>query len=789
MTRKLRRDLMRRKFSLIILALTGAVGVGAFVGYAAVYRDLDAARHDYYASNRLADFSAGLKRAPEWAVEDVAALENVRAVEGRVAMPILLNLPKREQPVSGMAISYPLDRRPRFNDLLISSGMRFSRADAREVIVDDQFAKATGLRAGSRLSVVLFGEQHEFLIIGTAMSPEYIYLIPPGGDIFPDPSNYGVIYLPLPFMQEKCDLDGAYNQIVGGVHDRSRAALTNTLKLIEEDLDAYGVLLTTPYWEEASVKILADELQQLQVSAILVPLLFLGVSALVLNILIGRMVRQQRTVIGTLRALGYTRNSIMRHYLGYGLLLGMLSGLAGLAFGRWIQVQTLSLYSVFFAIPGIHPRYHIDLLIVGFGISLVAAVSGTLKGVYFAARLEPAEAMRPPPPEKGGRILPERITFLWKAISFRWKIILRAVFRNPFRSSVSVLSGTIATALIFMMFGMMDGLNYMIEHEFDRVSHQDYTVSLREPRGMPAQLDFRNLGPVSITEPQLGVACYFSRGSMRRLVGVIGLPRNGRLFTPLDNEGNPVIIPEKGIVLPRKLAEILEVETGETLVMRLLVARRSSVTVPVTAIADTYIGLAAFADIEYLSRLLGEEYAVNAVLCNLFTGASDKAFVAELKKMPAVIGIGERRRSLTRFNESFGGMMKTSMAILIMFAGLIAFGSVLNTALVSLSERQIEVGTLRVLGYTTRQVAGIFSGESFFLNAVGIIVGIFVGFGFNVMISAQYNTELYRFPVVVKFSSIVLSAAFMILFVSLAQIVVYRMVRSLKWLDVLKTRE
>ena len=178
MTRKLRRDLMRRRFPLIILVLTGAVGVGAFVGYAAVYRDLDAARYDYYAANRLADFSVGLKRAPEWAVEDISALENVRGVEGRVAMPILINLPQRDEPVSGMAISYPLNRRPRLNDLLISSGMRFSQPCAREVIVDDQFAKATGLNPGKRLSVILFGKQHDLLVTGTAMSPEYVYLIP-----------------------------------------------------------------------------------------------------------------------------------------------------------------------------------------------------------------------------------------------------------------------------------------------------------------------------------------------------------------------------------------------------------------------------------------------------------------------------------------------------------------------------------------------------------------------------------------------------------------------------------
>jgi len=787
--RKQMRDLKGRKIALGALILLAAIGVGDFVGVVGVYWDLYGARQRYYTNNRLADFTIDLKRAPQWTVENVEGVRNVVRVEGRVSMAVQVDLPGRNDPITATAISVPAHRPPILNALFMNTGMWISGYESKEAIIDDMFARANDLRPGSRIKVTLFDEQHEFLVVGTAMSPEFVYLMPPDSGFMPDPQRYGIIYIEEKFMQQRCDLDGAYNQIVGSVYDRSRTAVSNMLELIESELEPYGVVAATPYWQQPSVSYLNDELSGLKLNVTIVPTIFLGVSLMALNILMGRMVKQQRPVIGTLRSLGYSIGDIRRHYLGYGVLIGLAGGALGDLFGGWLQGQMLSMYGAFYKMPDIYADFYPSLFVGGIGLSVAAAVLGTIKGVYYASRLEPAEAMRPPPPEKGRKIWLERIGFFWQRVSFRWKLILRSVFRNPFRSGFSLFASIIATALIFTTFAQYDSLNYLMNFEFEKISHQDFTVTLREPDDLSAVNEISDLSGVEYAERQLAVACDFYRGSRKKRLGVMGLPKDTRLHTPLDKNGAPISIPDQGLVLSRKLAEILDVKIGDALMLRPLIARRTTVETTVTGISENYFGLTAYADMDYLSRLLGEERVSNVLLCSMDKSVSHTDFIKELKRRPRVVGIGERQRMFTQLHETFGKTMGYMMMIMILFAGLIAFGSVLNTAMVSVSERQREIGSLRVLGYTNRQVVGIFSGESLVLNYLGIFFGIFAGIGLMYLIARAYDTELYRFPAVIRIPSMIYSALLMMIFVGLAQLIVYRIICKFKWLDVLKVKE
>jgi len=787
--RKLFRDMLGRAGALLALLVIVTIGVGIFVGMAAVYRDLYDARRRYYAEHHLADFTVDLKRAPAHVVEEVAAMPNVRAARGRVNIGARIDLDDVDEPITGTAISMPEQQLPVLNGILLRSGTWFADGHDKQVILDDAFARANHLKPGDRIRVLLLDQRHSLLVVGTAMSPEFVYVLPPGGGLAPDPARYGILYLPERFLQESADLDGAFNQIVGLAHDSSRTALDNALRLIEERLDAYGVTNTTPIQEQPSARFLADELMGLRVNARILPGLFLIVAALVLNVLMGRLVAQQRSVIGTFKALGYSRWAITRHYLGFGVIVGTLGGLTGIALGWWLQGVFLAMYRVTFQLPTMEHGLYPDILVTGLLISVGFSVAGTLKGVWRAARLEPAEAMRPPPPEQGGRVLPEYIPWLWGPLPFRWKMVLRAVFRNPFRSSVCLFASVISTALVVATMSGLDAMDYLLRYEFELVAQQDLTVALRDPRGGWAVREFGGLPRVAETEAQLSVVCDLSNGPYRKRIGITGLVPGNRLFTPLDAAGQPIITPDEGLVLSRKLAETLDVEPGDTVRLRPLIARRQEVEAVVVGTVDSFLGLSGYADITYLSRLLGEEWSANVVLGRSYRGASRRPLFDALKERPSVIGIGERTRSITQIDETFGDMMNKSIGVCVLFAGLVAFGSVLNAALVSLSERQREVGTLRVLGYTPLQIGEIFSGESLLLNGVGILLGVAAGVGLAHVLSMAYDTELYRFPVVILPTTLATSALVMALFVVAAQVIVHWMIRRLPWLDVMKVKE
>ena len=787
--RKVRRDLFHRKGALITLVAIATIGVAVFVGMTSVWRDLDGARARSYAKYRLTDFVVDLKRASASAVADLESLPNIREVYGRVSVAARIDLPNVAEPVTGTAISVPADPKPILNDLMLKRGTRFSDGDASEVILNDAFALANDLRPGNRIRVLLLDKQHDLLIVGTAMSPEFVYLLPPGGGLAPDPARFGVLYLPEPFLRRAADMEGACNQVLGKVHDNGVTAVDNSLDAISRRLDAYGVLNTMRAINQPSVRFLADELKGLKVSASVMPAIFLCVAALILNVMLGRMVVQQRSIIGTLRAIGYSRRRISAHYLTYGLTIGIIGGVLGAFGGVCIQSAMLQVYRGFYNLPDMRLHIYPINILAGAVISIAFATLGTVSGVRYAAKLSPAEAMRPAPPERVRPILLERIGPLWRPLSFRTKMMLRDLFRNPFRSLVGVFASVIATALIFASLSMTDALDVVVTHEFVKVMHDDMSAGLRDPVGREMLAEAHGLPGVVLAEPQLGVTCDLSNGPRGKRVAITGLLPGMRLLTPLDSAGNPVPIPESGLVLTKKLAEILGVQAGDRLRFRPLIGTREETSAPVVQVIESYLGLGAYADLRYLSSLIGEEWVANTILLQMEPSRSDAPIVRELRRRPAVVGMSRRLRALHQIDATFAATMGAILSILVLFSGAIAFGSVFNAALVALSERHREVGTFRVLGYAPNQIARVFAGESLILNGIGIALGLVAGVGLTHLLSMAYNTELYRFPTMIRNVRFFQTAGLMIVFVSLAQIIIFRLVHRLNWLEVLKVKE
>ncbi len=791
LVKKMLRDLRARWIALPGLVAILALGVGLFVGMGAVYRDLDGARARYYEQYRLADFSIDLKRAPASVIDEIREIPNIRALRGRVSMSVLVEVPDRSDPITGHILSIPATRSSIVNDLRLTQGAWFSGENRKEVILDDAFARANNIQPGARIKVSLLDEQHDLLVVGAAMAPEFVYVLPPGGGFAPDPARYGALYAPTAFLQEACDLDGAFNQIVGQALQTSPADLEIVLDRLEARLEPYGVTTKTPGHERPSTRFIADELQGIRISLVIVPEMFLAVVALALHILVGRIVMQQRGVIGTLKALGYSNAAVTRHFLGFGLFIGGLGGLSGLAAGYGLQNLYIMMYRTFFAIPDINPHFYLDIYLGAVLISVGFASLGIIGAVRRAARLNPAAAMRPPPPEQGRSIFMESIPFVWSRLSFRSKMILRSIFRNPIRSGASVLAAMLSTSIVVLALCNQDALDYMMEYQFEKIMRQDLSIALRDPVGRSLVTEVTRLPTIRVGEPELGVPCEMINGPYEKRTALIGLPAANWLQTPLDDQDTPIRPPESGLILTQKLAEILHVCAGESLTLRPLIAERRKVQAPIVAVVDSYMGLSAYGRIDYISRLLGEEWVANTVHALAETGDAplSNELLREIKRRPGIIGISERERAFRLLEDNFGDTMKASMGALIFFAGMLAFGSILNTALVSLSERERDIGSLRVVGYSPFQVTQIVAGESILVNSVGIVAGLGLGILFQYLLVTAYNTEMYRFPFVIYPDRLAQSAAWMIGFVLLAQGVVYRLVRSLDWLEALKIKE
>jgi len=787
LTRMLFRDLWARRAALLALVLIAALGTASLCSLLAVYLDLDGARARFYSECRLGDLQLSLKRAPATALQGLADVPNLVEVEGRVAARA--ELAGVAEPLQVTAVSVPEEGQSRLNQVQLVRGRWFDDPDGRQVLLSDAFARAHELYPGAHLTALLEGEQRELLVVGTVQSPEFVYALPPGGGLVPDPERTGVLFLPERTLQQWARLDGACNELTATVSDDSPAALAATLQDLEERLEPYGVLASQPISELSSVRFLANELRELETSALIMPSVCLGVVGLVLNLVMGRMVAAQRPVVGTLRALGYSRKTILGYYLAYGASVGVLGGLLGMVLGGWMQAGMLGLYRQYYELPGITPGSHPALALAGLGASWLAASLGSLGAALAGARLRPASAMRPPGPEQGGAVWLERWQFGWSRLPFSFRFSLRAILRNPLRSLVAVATVAIATALLVEGLSMLSAVDFMLAHEFEKTSRQDLTLNLREPVGRPVVEEVAALPEVVRVEPQLNVPCVLARGSLSRRVAVTGLVDGRSLYTPLDRFGHPVAVPARGLVLSRKLAELLRVSPGDTVRLRPLLGTRESAEARVSALADTYVGLAAYARLEYLSRLLGEEWAANTMMIAVRGHRPGAALLSELHRRPQVLGLETRARALARLRETLGRNLGVFLGFILGFYGSLAFGAILNTALVSLGEREREVATLRVLGYTNPEIMRLLSGEGALLGGLGILLGLPGGILLLHGVVSLYSTELFRLPAVVDGRALALAALAIAACLAAAQAVVYSILRRLPWLDVFKVRE
>ncbi|MGH7137682.1 MAG: ABC transporter permease, partial [Pirellulales bacterium] len=265
---------------------------------------------------------------------------------------------------------------------------------------------------------------------------------------------------------------------------------------------------------------------------------------------------------------------------------------------------------------------------------------------------------------------------------------------------------------------------------------------------------------------------------------------DARLTVPYDLSGRRLRVPSAGLVMGRKLADLLHLERGDLVEIRPTQGLREPHLAPVVEISDSYVGLAAYADIHYLSRMVHEELSLSGVQLAVDPRPeSIDALYRELKRMPRIQSVTARADTIANVMETLIKNQRVFIGLLVLFAGVIFFGSVLNSSLISLAEREREVATLRVLGYNEWQVGNLFLRESALVNTLGTLAGMPLGYFLNWGITVAYDTEMFRIPVVDPMGSCLITFLLGTAFALLAHSIVQRAIFRMDWLEAMKTRE
>jgi putative ABC transport system permease protein len=289
----------------------------------------------------------------------------------------------------------------------------------------------------------------------------------------------------------------------------------------------------------------------------------------------------------------------------------------------------------------------------------------------------------------------------------------------------------------------------------------------------------------------LNVACTFQHGPYRRKGGITGLLADAQLTVPRDRQGRAIVLPENGLVLTDRLASILHVRAGDVVTVIPIKGERRPREVPIARVAESYLGLAAYAEIGYLSRLMdSERILTGAQLATNQRPADRRALYDALKNTPAVESVSARQDMIDNLVKTLINNQYVFIGLIVLFSGIVFFGSVVNSSLVSLAERQREVGTFRALGYSPWEVGGLFLRENLVINAVGTLLGLPFGYGLVVLTSWAYaQNDLIRLPVVSAPWVWVATVICALLFAASAHAVVQWRVHRMDFLEALKVKE
>ena len=782
--KKVLRELWAMRGQALAIAAVIVSGVTTMVMFLSTYDSLLQTRETYYRENHFAEVFASLKRAPNHLVSRIRDIPGVERVETRVAAAVNLDIPGFNEPVIGKLVSLPDNGNALLNRLYLRRGRFIEPYADDEVMLSEAFADAHRLQPGDSLSAIIKGRRKALTIVGIVLSPEYVYQIAPGA-FFPDYKRYGVMWMGRTALAGAYEMDGAFNDV--SLTLSAGAGMGGVLDQLDDLLAPYGGFGAYAREDQFSHRFLSEEMRQLRTSATVFPLIFIAVAAFLLNVVLNRLISTQRDQIAILKAFGYSNTAVGLHYVKLVLLIVLLGVLVGIALGIYWGKGLSLIYMEFYRFPYLHYLLRPLVVISAAGITLLAAVSGTLFAVRQAAALSPAEAMRPESPVVYRITLLERLG-LQRFFTQPTKMIVRHIERRPLKSLLSVIGIALAGGIMMVGNFQEDAIRYMVDVQFSISKRDDLSVRFIDPTARRALHELQAMPGVRHVEAfrTVPVRMRFEHRSYR--TALEGVEPNGELMRVLDTGLRPIELPPEGIVLTDHLAKLLGVVPGDLLTVEVLEESQPVLQVPVAGLTKQYLGVWGYMRIDALNRLMHEGDVISGAYLAVDQQSRQQVYAA-LKEIPRVAGTVVRLSAIRSFYDTMAETVLFFSFIANILGATIAVGVIYNTARIALSERDRELASLRVLGFTHGEIAYILLGELALLTLVAIPLGFLVGDGLCAFLASQFKTDLYRVPLVLESDTYANAAAVVLLSASVSAAVIWRKLGRLDLVAVLKTRE
>ncbi len=779
--RKLLRDLAGLKGQVAAIAVVIAAGVMTLMIAVTSLDAIQLSMERFYNSHQFADLYANIIRAPEAISERLADIPGISRLETRVVAPVRLEVPDYPDPVRGQILSIPDGRQPGLNRLYLRAGSLPQSGRADQVVISEPFAAAHGLRAGDPLRVIIRGRYETLSVSGIALSPEFVYQVAPT-DLLPDYERYAVMWMNRRALSNAFGMDGAFNNVVASL--QAGVNPNEVIDQLDRILAPFGGIGAHGRDELMSHRMLSDEIAQLRVTAIVLPGVFLGVSAFLLSVLMGRIVNTQRQQIAVIKAFGYRDRDLALHYALLTGLIVTVGIVLGVVLGLWAGDAMAALYAEYFRFPETVTRLQARVVAIAVLVSATAAGLGTWRAVAGAVRLPPAEAMRPPAPAVFRQSWFDR-SRAGRRLTQTTRIILRNLSRSKWKSAMTVAGIGLSASLLLLGSYQFGAVGHVIDVQYRKVLQKDTHVTFVEPTSARVLAELKAMPGVYYAEGYRSVPVRLRNRHLSERTGIMGLPQNPKLRGLIDVDLQPVTLPDEGLYMTSFLASRLGLRVGDRLSVEIMEGSQRTLELALAGTVDEPLGVSAYMSREALNALMREGPALSGAWLLTDVEARPELY-QRLWEASRVAGIGLISEAEDGLRAYLDDTVLVMMAILLLLAGSITFALVYNNARIAFAERERELATLRVLGFSRGQVGWILVGEIALLTLLAIPVGWLLGTLFSWLLSLAFSMDMMRIPFHLTHQTYAFAAAGVVMASSLSVILISRRLGRLDMVSALK---
>lgn len=760
-------DMKKNRSQFLSIFIMAVLAIGMSVGLDTIWTTVNVHSQSFYKATNLSDFWISASNVSDldlWRVQNIAG---VYKAEKRFS----INNATAE--IDGKP-SLQVYAVPSGNTLDIAEVMTGKKVSKRGVILDRSFAEANHLSAGDSLTVKINNHKIKVMIEALALSSENIYAIKDSASMMPNPKNYGFIVMDEDRIASAYGGVKPYNQIevkltsgvdTATVQNKIDSIFGKKLNFVITQTDNRGVNF-------ANAKVI-----QFQSLATIFPFMFFLVTALITFSTMMRLTEDQRNQIGILKALGYSRKSILWHYTSYGVYVGLIGIIVGVLFGpNVIGRLLLSKLEHLMTFPVENIVVNIPKLLLGASVILI--FTGGIS-CYSCLKLQgetPSELLRPKDPKRGSHILLEHLPYIWNHLKFSQKLIMRNAMRNKFRIIVSILGVSGCAGLIIGALALFDIVSGIPKTLYDKTYLYDQKIILTSGT---ADKVLNNLHLAGTTQDLEETSAQLTTQNGLRKMSVISVfSKESPLIHLMDMNGKSVTLPDTGIAITRKLAELMHVKVGDTVNLK----RNKNTYYPVKIEKIVYMPSSQGI---YMSKSYWQEIGENYNPTSLLVKWTHKD--NDFLNSGYVSSYADRVTQKSDFESNLSAIFGTSL-LLILSGAILAFVVLYNMGMLNFSERVRDLATLEVLGFHQKEIRPLVLTENIFSTLVGIVLGIPIGKILSNTIARGFGDDFDLISHVTA-DRILIAALITMIFAAIVNHVVRKKIKSIDMLQSLKSVE